>query len=319
LPPEGDPPPAPEKKEEPVRRYHAEDIYCVSSVALLPDQRFAFRNCKGGLSFWDTSADSRTNVDLPDPLTGIVYSQKSAKVACGDEKGGIYLFNADAFGKAIRESGLKKAHEKAVDALAFSGDGKWLLSGDVDGKVNLWDIGSGASHRTIASEMKRIRAVALSELGETAYWGGDGGKVHAWDVANDRTIDLANGPADIITSLVLSPDDRFLYCASKDRSIWQWDLKEPSKPPRQEKLGAESTCLAISPDGRFLISGEERKINVWDARTGKPLHTLGGKYDLVYSLAFSADGKQVLSGHERGVLILWPISMVEKSAKPEEK
>jgi hypothetical protein len=321
LPPEVKPPPAPEKNEEPnmPRRYLTEDIYCVTSVALLPDHRFAFRNSKGGLSFWGRSADSPTSVDLPNPLTEIVFSPRTAKVACGDEKGGIYLFNADAFGKEIRESGLKKAHEKAVDALAFSSDGKWLLSGGADGKVNLWDIGSGASNRNIAREMKRIRAAALSEFGERAYWGGDEGRVHAWDVANDRNIDLPNGPSDTITSLVLSPDDRFLYCTAKDRSIWQWDLKDSNKAPRREKLGAEATCLAVSPDGRFLLSGEERKINVWDARTGKYLHTIGGKYDLVFSLAFSADGKQVISGHERGVLILWPISMVEESGKSESK
>jgi WD40 repeat protein len=321
LPPEVKPPPAPEKKEEPdmPRRYLTEDIYCVTSVVLLPDHRFAFRNSKGGLSFWGRSADSPTSVDLPDPLTGIVFSPRTAKVACGDEKGGIYLFNADAFGKEIREAGLKKAHEKAVDALAFSSDGKWLLSGAADGKVNLWDIGTGASNRTIASQMKRIRAVALSEFGERAYWGGDEGRVHARDVANDRNIDLANGPSDTITSLVLSRDDRFLYCAAKDKSIWQWDLKDSNKAPRREKLGAEATCLAVSPDGRFLLSGEERKINVWDARTGKYLHTFGGKYDLVFSLAFSPDGKQLISGHERGILILWPLSMVEESGKSESK
>jgi WD40 repeat protein len=319
--PEVEPAPTPEKKApEKAKKFQADDdIRCVSSVAILSDHQFVFRNGESKLFFWDPTLKSPHGVGLSASLTVLAYATKNGKVACGTEKGDVYLFAEGAFNNEIRDSKLPNAHNKAVTALAFSADGKRLLSADEEGKVVLRDTGREPSNQAIPNPAKSVRAVALSTKGDTAFWGGADGRVHAWDIAQGSELELAKGPTETITSLVLSPDDRVLYAASGDGSLWRWDLKEPNAPPGPERLGAEGRCLAISPDGRFLLSGQERKINVWDTSRGKLLHTLEGNYPAVFSLAFSADGRQVVSGHAGGVLILWPISLVEQSARFEEK
>jgi hypothetical protein len=320
-PSEVEAPVPPAKKDEPEkpRRFQAEDIHCINCVAFLHDQRLVFCNGKGNLSFWDAASDSPRVVEMSGSLICLAYSPNTGKVASGDEKGGIYLFDENAYGKDIRESKLPEAPGKAVSALAFSADGKWLSSGDADGNVVLWDASSRKLNRTIADQGKPVRAVALSTKGEKVFWGGVDGKVRTWDAMRAREMDLPKGPTETITSLVLSPDDRFLFCACKDWSIWRWDLTHENEAPRQEKPEAEARCLAVSPDGRYLLAGHDKKIKVWDAQTGKHLHNLDGKYDLVCSLAFSPDGKYLVSGHADGVLILWPMALIEKPPEPNGK
>jgi WD40 repeat protein len=115
----------------------------------------------------------------------------------------------------------------------------------------------------------------------------------------------------------LSADNRRLYLARSDslnyhhsiqcldlatgQEVWQTD------PERDYGL----TTLALSPDGQVLASGsgfEDPTIRVWEAATGKLLKRLDGHTGWVCKLAFTPDGRHLISAASDQSIRLWETS-----------
>ena len=69
--------------------------------------------------------------------------------------------------------------------------------------------------------------------------------------------------------------------------------------------GSWVQAVAFNPDGTRIVSGSNKIVKVWNARTGDDLLTLRGHQKLVYALAISPDGKRIVSGGRFGVVKVW--------------
>jgi len=69
--------------------------------------------------------------------------------------------------------------------------------------------------------------------------------------------------------------------------------------------------LAFSPDGALLATGDENcNICLWNAATGQVAHTLKGHGGPITSLAFSSDGRRLISGSADTTALVWDVTSV---------
>ena len=74
---------------------------------------------------------------------------------------------------------------------------------------------------------------------------------------------------------------------------------------KKERVGSDDCGITYSPDGKWIASLRGFDIVLWDASSGKVVHTLRGHSSIVRSLSFSADSKRLASGGDDETVRIW--------------
>jgi len=105
-----------------------------------------------------------------------------------------------------------------------------------------------------------------------------------------------------VVEIAISPDGKHYVSIAKEDSRYAFyirDLTNNNKKLRLENSEKEDSffrAIDWSPNGKYILSELQRdRLGVWEADTGKHLHTTKVSHD-IYTAEFSFDGKMILVG-----------------------
>ncbi len=238
---------------------------------------------------------------------GLLWLVKSLKETPEDETALRRVIRAN-LGQWLRHVNPLRAfypHQGQVTAVAFSPDGKTVLTGSEDGTARLWEAATGQPLGVPLVHQGAVRSVAFSPDGALLLTAGDDHGARLWDTATGRLL-FTLPHNDRVKMAVFSPDGKLALTGSNDRTAQVWDVKtgKPMGTPlvHEGKLRA----VAFSPDGsRVVTAGEDRVARLWETTTGRPVGKPWPHQDDVRAVAFSPDGKTVLTGSADHYARLW--------------
>jgi len=197
-------------------------------------------------------------------------------------------------------------HSSIVTSVAFSPDGKQIISGSNDNTVKLWDVATGRIIRTLSGHTHYVFSVAFSPDGRQILSGSWDNTIKLWDTATGREIRTFSGHTDGVRSVTFSPDGRQIISGSNDFTIKLWDTVTGREIRSLSGHTNNVSSVAFSPDGKQIISGSsDRTVKLWDMATGQEVRTFSGHIEEVSSVTFSPDGRQILSGSDDSTVKLW--------------
>jgi len=180
---------------------------------------------------------------------------------------------------------------------AISPDGTRLAVGDAHGRIHILSLPDGARLRDFQAHPDDVFALAFSPDGCILASGAgySDSFIRLWDAATGESRGSLEGHQRFIHALTFSLQSGVLASASADYSIGLWDT------------AIEKRATPNSPTTRGVrpSAGEQASPSAPSALAGGPMRPLRGHSREVWTLAFSPDGRRLVTGCKDGSVWLW--------------
>jgi WD40 repeat protein/tetratricopeptide (TPR) repeat protein len=182
-------------------------------------------------------------------------------------------------------------------AVAFSPDGRTVVTGSYDNTARLWDTTTGLPKGAELRHQSSVWVVAFAPDGGSVLTADDEGTTRIWDAGSGAVLREFPRHGGMIQSAVFSFDGKKILTGSADQTARLWDVAtgKPIGPPLVHRGAVQA--VSLSPDGQVALTGsKDNTARLWNPFSAEPLNGPLEHEGSVSAVAFSPDGKSVLTG-----------------------
>jgi WD40 repeat protein/serine/threonine protein kinase len=308
----------------------------VESVAYSPDgKRFISGSWDGKARIWDLATE-KVLLTIPYGnlyVHSVAFSQdpdgKYVALGGNDKNAPIKVFDSRS-GKLVKAIVPKPVgnppRDAEISSVAFSRDGRRLLTASYDNTARLWDINTGNELHRYLGHTWWVWSAAFSPDESQIVTASQDGTVIVWNTETQQPSAPFTGHGKPVYTAAFSPKGDYVASAGYDNRVLVW--RPVDVQPFDYPYGAKSTAakfqaleghtaairaVAFSPNGKMILSaGHDNTIKLWDFPAGHLVKSLRGHASWVRSAVFSPDGHKVLSGSLDAEAKLWSIAGYEE-------
>lgn len=252
-------------------------------------------------------------------LPAVGYSQNSNTLV-GKNSHRVYLWDT----KTYKQRHTFKEERDDFICHAFSPDGRTLAVATRWGHtIRLWNVLTGEKKLTLQGHAEHIKSIAFSpdgtKIATAEILTEEENIIRLWSAKtgeNIKTIanlvDPQSGRRLPVYAVAFTPDGKTLASIDDSGKIQLWDVDIGKHKTNFTSFSTdmysygEKSKMVFSPDGKKLISSiGDSNIYVWNVEKKRHEDTLKGHTGAVVSIAYSADGRTLLSGSADGTALKW--------------
>jgi periodic tryptophan protein 2 len=198
-----------------------------------------------------------------------------------------------------------------ISAVSINKTGEWLAFGSSKtGQLLVWEHASESNILKQSSHLDTMTTLSYSPDSTRIITGADDGLIKIWDVSSGFHIATFTEHTSAVTASAYSKRGNILFTSSLDGSVRAWDMlryrnfRTFTAPTR-----LSFSCLAIDPSAEVVCaaSHDSFDIHLWSVQTGALLDRLSGHEGPISTLAFTPDGRYLVSGSWDRTIRVWSV------------
>jgi WD40 repeat protein len=310
-------------------------------AALSPDGVSVLTVSPNDSRLWNVSSHKSIRVGGagPEPGAGAEFDSALADFASDGRFAIAGRSEVPVFDRGGERLVMLRGHTTPTSVVRFSPDGQFVATGATGGGVRIWDAATGGSRAVLDAHQDAVSALAFSPNGRLLVTAASDGTVVVWllDFVRDQRlvtqtaqrspnfVAMLPSHEDRVTDAAFSPDGTRIVTASDDGTV----TVSPATPSgamrvaeaeRVINVGSSAALATFSANGLLVgVETSDGWAGVWDA-TRKRAH-VDATSDFI-SLAFTPDGRSVLTALDDGSAHLWDVRSEKSVAAfraPEEE
>ncbi|HTU19161.1 MAG TPA: hypothetical protein VMG10_13960 [Gemmataceae bacterium] len=205
-------------------------------------------------------------------------------------------------------------HDKKINGVQLSPDGKQVLTAAANGAVEVWDTASSKRLGEPLAHAEAVTHAAFSPNGKQVLTAAADMTLHLWEVAKGQEVFAAQQLMGPVAALAFSPNGKRFLVVTEKAPMGATEVElhvhdsASGAAVREEALGSEIRArpAVFSPDGqRVLTVCHDRCARVWNIATGKQVGPAFSHVAAVITASFSPDGERVLTASVDGTARVW--------------
>lgn len=233
----------------------------------------------------------------------LAFAPDGSKFVVGNNNNQLSIF--DLNGKELTKF---TGHNGYILDVAYSPNGRFILSSSIDKSAKLWEVNTGKVIKNFEGHLESVGKVAFSPNGQYILTGSLDSTSILWDVQSGKKLHHFKAHHLEISAVAFSPDNRYVVTGSADKTAIIWDVQS-GKLLRSLKGHTNMVrSIAFLPNGKLIITGSaDKTIKLWNTQSGKQIRTIKGHKAGIRSVAISLDGQYILSASSDHSVRLWQI------------
>lgn len=210
--------------------------------------------------------------------------------------------------------------KRNIEALDFSADGRFMVTGSRSRDINVWDLQERRFHKEMSDVKKSVRHLSISPDGKYIAMSSTDRNIRFWEVATGKMIKERRTRRDV-ESLRYSQDGKFIVANhKKEHQIRIYNAEDYEELPSINKIvdaDARDVSMGFSPDGRYLaVSGfnikkkkENKAFKIIDFKNRQVVKTIKLQEPTpIYSLNLNEDATKLVSYGADRYLKVWNLA-----------
>ena len=280
------------------------------------------------IQLWDVeTGNQKARLDgHTDKVDALTFSPDGKTLAIGDSSREIWLWNitirndqptprqlGSLTSKLATDTPNLTEHTRAIETLAFTADGRTLVSASRDTTIRLWDVETGKSNLMTTGHTEAIRTLGLFEDGKMLVSASADCTLRLWNTeTQDQQLIRVKHPWSAF-DFAFSQDGNTVAIGNTGGRTRLWStITEDFITILKARDRALIDHVTFSPNDKILASGSfGGSIQLWDVLNHQSIATLNDHTSEISALAFSPDGKILASAARyEPMIVLWDINNI---------